>query len=203
MEVWEISKNDFNAITADYPGLRNFLTEIVAERFATSRMTAERQIGKYLITDIIGRGGFSIVYKGLHRRLNMPVAIKMLNHDMAMDKEFVSNFQREAITIAQFNHDNIIKVYDVESLGAGWVVRSHQITYFKPAFEGDTLTITTWVADMRSAASLRRYEIRRQDGQLIARAATDWAFVNYEKQRPVRIPPEVYGSFEVVSEGAA
>jgi serine/threonine protein kinase len=35
---------------------------------------------------------------------------------MAMDKEFVSNFQREAITIAQFNHDNIIKVYDVEAL---------------------------------------------------------------------------------------
>ena len=90
-----------------------------------------------------------------------------------------------------------------QALGAGWVVRSHQITYLKPAFEGDTLTITTWVADMRSAASLRRYEIRRQDGQLIARAATDWAFVNYEKQRPVRIPPEVYGSFEVVSEGAA
>ncbi len=116
MDVWEISKDDFNTITADYPGLRNFLTEIVAERFATSRMTAERQIGKYLITDIIGRGGFSIVYKGLHRRLNMPVAIKMLNHDMAMDKEFVSNFQKEAITIARFNHDNIIKVYDVEAL---------------------------------------------------------------------------------------
>ncbi len=116
MDVWEISKDDFNAITADYPGLRNFLTEIVAERFASSRMTAERQIGKYLITDIIGRGGFSIVYKGVHRRLNMPVAIKMLNHDMAMDKEFVSSFQKEAITIAQFNHDNIIKVYDVESL---------------------------------------------------------------------------------------
>jgi serine/threonine protein kinase len=45
----------------------------------------------------------------------MPVAIKMLFHDMAMDEEFVRNFQKEAITIAQFNHDNIIKVYDVES----------------------------------------------------------------------------------------
>jgi eukaryotic-like serine/threonine-protein kinase len=115
MDVWEISKEDFNAIAEDFPGLRNFLTEMVAERFATSRMTAERQIGKYLITDIIGRGGFSIVYKGLHTTLNMPVVIKMLNHDMAMDGEFVSNFQKEAVTIAQFNHDNIIKVYDIES----------------------------------------------------------------------------------------
>jgi CRP-like cAMP-binding protein len=116
MDVWEISKEDFEAIANDYPELRNFLTEIVAERFASSRMTAERAIGKYLVTDIIGRGGFSIVYKGLHTRLNMPVAIKMLFHDMAMDDEFVRNFQKEAITIAQFNHDNIIKVYDVESL---------------------------------------------------------------------------------------
>ena len=115
MDLWVIGKEDFEAITRDYPELRNFLTEIVAERFAASRMTAERRIGKYLITDIIGRGGFSIVYRGMHTRLNMPVVIKMLNHDMAMDEEFRRNFQKEAVTIAQFNHDNIIKVYDVES----------------------------------------------------------------------------------------
>ena len=115
MDVWEISREDFEAITRDYPELRNILTEIIAERFAASPMTADREIGRYLITDVIGRGGYSIVYKGVHSRLNMPVAIKMLYHDMAMDEEFVANFQKEAITIAQFNHDNIIKVYDVES----------------------------------------------------------------------------------------
>lgn len=87
-----------------------------------------------------------------------------------------------------------------EALGAGWVVRSHQITYLKPAFEGDDIVIATWVADMRPATSLRRYEIRRSDGELLAHAATDWAFVNYARQRPVRIPPEVSDCFEVVDE---
>jgi len=72
------------------------------------------------------------------------------------------------------------------SIGAGWVVRSHQITYLKPAFEGVRLT------------SLRRYEIRRDDGELLATAATDWAFMNYEKQKAVRIPAEVAAAFEVV-----
>lgn len=115
MDLWEVSKKNFDVITSDYPELRNILTEIVARRFATSRMTADRQVGKYLITDIIGRGGFSIVYKGLHRRLDMPVAIKMLFHDMAMEDDFIANFQKEAITIAQFNHENIIKVHDVET----------------------------------------------------------------------------------------
>jgi acyl-CoA thioester hydrolase len=85
-------------------------------------------------------------------------------------------------------------------LGAGWVVRSHQITYLKPAFEGDEVVVITWVADMRPATSLRRYEVHRHDGELLARAATDWAFINYARQRPVRIPPEVSDCFEVVRE---
>ncbi|MGK2926838.1 MAG: acyl-CoA thioesterase [Lysobacterales bacterium] len=83
-------------------------------------------------------------------------------------------------------------------LGGGWVVRSHQITYLKPAFEGDALNIETWVENLRPATSLRRYEIRREDGTLLARAETDWAFVNYATQKPVRIPPELASAFEIV-----
>ncbi len=85
-------------------------------------------------------------------------------------------------------------------LGAGWVVRSHRITYLKPAFEGDSIVIKTWVADMRSATSLRRYEILSEAGKVLATAETNWAFVNYEKQAPTRIPPEVASSFEIIGE---
>ena len=83
-------------------------------------------------------------------------------------------------------------------LGAGWVVRSHQITYLKPAFEGDCLVIKTWVANMKPASSLRRYEILNAEGEILARAETDWAFVNYERQKPTRIPAEVADCFEIV-----
>ena len=44
----------------------------------------------------------------------MPVAIKMLKHDMAMETDFLKNFTNEAKTIATFNHENIVKVYDIE-----------------------------------------------------------------------------------------
>jgi acyl-CoA thioester hydrolase len=84
-------------------------------------------------------------------------------------------------------------------LGAGWVVRSHRITYLKPAFEGDALLIETWVENMKPATSLRRYEIRRNDGALLARAETDWAFVNYATQKPVRVPAQVAGAFVSLS----
>jgi serine/threonine protein kinase len=44
----------------------------------------------------------------------MPVAIKMMRHDLAMDADYLSNFQNEAKTIASLNHENIIKIYDIE-----------------------------------------------------------------------------------------
>lgn len=82
-------------------------------------------------------------------------------------------------------------------MGSGWVVRSHRITYLKPAFEGDELEIHTWVANMRPATSLRRYEIFNAGGERLAVAETDWAFINYESQRPVRIPRQVRSSFPI------
>jgi acyl-CoA thioester hydrolase len=82
-------------------------------------------------------------------------------------------------------------------LGAGWVVRSHNITYLKPAFEGDSIIIRTWVADMKPATSLRKYEIIGEGGEILARAETDWAFINYARQRAVRVPAAVVASFKV------
>ena len=85
-------------------------------------------------------------------------------------------------------------------LGAGWVARSHKITYLKPAFEGDELVIKTWVTNMKSAISLRRYEILNKRGEILAKAETNWAFVNYEKQKPTRIPEEVSNCFEITGD---
>ena len=87
-----------------------------------------------------------------------------------------------------------------DELGAGWVVRAHRITYLRPAFEGDKVIIRTWVASARPALSVRKYEIHHAGGNLLARAETEWVFVNYKTQRPVRIPPEVASCFEIVPE---
>jgi len=116
MKIWGLSRRQFDVIAGENPDLRSFLTKLVADRFSGRKLTAERAIGKYIITDIIGRGGYSIVYKGVHSGLNMPVAIKMMRHNLAMDPEFLSNFQTEAKIIANLNHENIIKVYDIEEL---------------------------------------------------------------------------------------
>jgi eukaryotic-like serine/threonine-protein kinase len=114
MDLWELKRSQFEDISRKDPEILNFLTEIVADRFNSRRPTAYRTIGKYIATDIIGRGGFSIVYKGVHKSLNLPVAIKMMRHDMAMNTDFFANFRNEAKTIASLNHESIVKVYDIE-----------------------------------------------------------------------------------------
>jgi CRP-like cAMP-binding protein/tRNA A-37 threonylcarbamoyl transferase component Bud32 len=114
MEVWVLKRAQFEDISKEQPGLLGFLTELVADRFDSRRPIADRTIGKYVATDIIGRGGFSIIYKGMHLGLNKPVAIKMMRHDLALDADYLSNFQNEAKTIASLHHENIIKIYDIE-----------------------------------------------------------------------------------------
>ena len=84
-------------------------------------------------------------------------------------------------------------------LGLGWVVRSHTIEYHQPALAGERIVVRTWVATMKKVTSLRRYRIvRPSDGELLAKAETKWAFVNYATGQPARIPAEVARSFQVV-----
>jgi CRP-like cAMP-binding protein len=114
MEVWVLDRERFGHISRNDPELLTFLTELVADRFDSRRPIADRTIGKYLATSIIGRGGYSIVYRGVHHKLNLPVAIKMLRHDLAIKSDFLSAFRNEARIIAGLNHESIIRVYDIE-----------------------------------------------------------------------------------------
>jgi len=113
MELWVLKKSIFETIQRNDPDLWDFLTEIVADRFDSQRPISDRTIGPYVATDIIGRGGYSIVYKGFDSSTNKPVAIKMLRHNMFMDSEFLNKFRNEAKIIARFDHDNIIKMFDI------------------------------------------------------------------------------------------
>lgn len=128
MELWSLNRAQFKDITQRDPELLEFLTELVADRFDTKRPVSDRVIGKYIATDIIGRGAYSIVYKGVHADLNMPVAIKMMRHDLVMNSDFLISFRNEAKIIASFNHENIIRVFDVEErFGTVFIIMEHLV----------------------------------------------------------------------------
>ena len=112
--VWSLDKERFEQIVQSCSELTEFLTDLATERLCSRKITAEKNIGRYRITDVLAEGGWSIVYKGFHSLLNLPVAVKMLKHSMALDSDFFETFQKEAKTIASLNHDNIVRVYDIE-----------------------------------------------------------------------------------------
>ncbi len=116
MTLWRMSRVEWDELCLAYPSIREFLTELMTKRISQSKLIPHRTIGKYLITDVIDEGGWGIVYKGVHESLNLPVAIKMLKHAMAMDKDFSNKFENEAHVIARLNHRNIVQVYDIEHL---------------------------------------------------------------------------------------
>ncbi|MEW6666774.1 MAG: protein kinase [Thermodesulfobacteriota bacterium] len=116
MELWGLTRKDFDPLCETHRELRDFLTRLITRRFSTEGLTADRTVGKYLIHDILGKGGWSLVYRGVHASLNMPVAVKMLKHDLAMKPDFLERFRAEAKVIARLNHQNIVKVYDIEEL---------------------------------------------------------------------------------------
>jgi acyl-CoA thioester hydrolase len=84
-------------------------------------------------------------------------------------------------------------------IGAGWVVRSHAISYLRPAFVGEQVLVRTWVANFKKITSLRKYKIiRPADDAVLAIAETNWAFIGYERRLPRRVPKEIIDSFELV-----
>lgn len=82
------------------------------------------------------------------------------------------------------------------TLGAGWIVRSHKITYKVPALLHDEILIRTRVAGFDRYSSVRKYTIlRKSDATVCATAETRWVFVNFETLKLTEIPDEVKAAF--------
>lgn len=88
-----------------------------------------------------------------------------------------------------------------EQIGGGWVVRTHRITYLRPAREGQTVRLRTWIAELTRVTCRRVYRMERVEGATftpLVEAETEWVFVDFVRQVPRRIPPEVVDAFLVV-----
>ncbi len=81
---------------------------------------------RYEIMEKIGEGGMSRVYKGLDKKLNRVVAIKVLYEQFAGDPEFLRRFKMEAKAAAKLSHPAIVNVYDEgESQGVHYIIMEY------------------------------------------------------------------------------
>jgi serine/threonine-protein kinase len=68
--------------------------------------------GRYELLELVGSGGMSGVWKAHDRLLDRTVAIKILHEQFTADEEYVERFRREARSVAQLSHPNIVTVID-------------------------------------------------------------------------------------------
>jgi predicted Ser/Thr protein kinase len=109
-----IGKADFERVAGRYPRLSVALAELMAERVGNLSIDVlcGKTIGRYEIRRRLGRGAMGIVYAAAEQGSGRPVALKMLRHDLTLDRLASQRFHQEAEIVRELRHPNIVQVFD-------------------------------------------------------------------------------------------
>ena len=75
--------------------------------------------GRFHVEALLGAGGMGRVYRARHLRLAVPVALKLLNGDLAADRRTVERFAREARAAMRIRSPHIVTVHDFGEIPPG------------------------------------------------------------------------------------
>jgi len=74
-----------------------------------------KQLGKYQIVEVIGKGAMGIVYRGFDPVLERPVALKTVRKeqvDPEAARQVIARFKNEALAASRLTHHAIVGIYD-------------------------------------------------------------------------------------------
>jgi serine/threonine protein kinase len=68
--------------------------------------------GQYELSDVLGQGGMSVVFKARHKLTDQEVALKILPPELAAHSQVKGRFLEEAKALAALDHPNIVHLYN-------------------------------------------------------------------------------------------
>jgi hypothetical protein len=71
----------------------------------------------YDVQEKLGQGGMGIVYRAFDRRLQRPVAVKVMRPELACLSDARERFLREARAVAKLNHEHVVAIHGVDEAG--------------------------------------------------------------------------------------
>jgi serine/threonine protein kinase/TolA-binding protein len=122
MGDWNEAQHYFESVESTSPGYRDAIRrseEIkrwqrsMGKRITVSGLSENGVNSRYQLRGELGRGGMAVVYRATDTVLGRDVALKFIAEAAIEKKEFRDMFLREARSVAQLNHPNIVTIYDV------------------------------------------------------------------------------------------
>src|SRR5262245_15425410 len=122
-------------------------------------MSVPPQLGKYSVSEVLGRGAMGVVYKGFDPHIRRTVALKTIRRDLIDDDQaatLLARFRNEAQAAGQLSHPGIVGVYEwgevgeIVFLAMEYVAGNSLREYFNRGtrFEsGDTVSIMVQLLD--------------------------------------------------------
>lgn len=68
---------------------------------------------RYQIECMLGQGGMGRVYKAYDKELDRPVALKVLQPELASDPNAMQRFKQELLLSSRISHKNILRIHDL------------------------------------------------------------------------------------------
>ena len=84
-------------------------------------------VGRFIIEEVIGRGGMSDVYRAFDPELNRHVALKVLAPALGRNPEFTDRFIRESRAAAKLNHAHVVPIFEAGSDGDTLFIAMHLV----------------------------------------------------------------------------
>ncbi len=122
-----ISATDYAAVVGRSPILAIMLAELICKNTAQKSVDAfcGKLVGDNRIRRRIASGSMSVIYKA-ESPTGETVALKMLKHHLALDREAKSRFLREADILKALQHPNIVRFHEsIEAFGTSFHVLEH------------------------------------------------------------------------------
>ncbi len=93
------------------------LVSAATARGATDWLAPGERVGRYRVLEAIGAGGMGVVYAAYDPELDRRVALKLLHAGGDTGSEGRARLQREAQSLAQLSHPNVVAIHDVGAVG--------------------------------------------------------------------------------------
>ena len=109
---------------------------------------------RYKLLELLGCGGKGQVYVAEDTQLGRPVALKVINPELAQDRRERHRFKREILAIANLKHPNIVQLYDFADTDGVmfYTMELLEGRSFQDVIQTDDLTIVEAVEMVRQVA---------------------------------------------------